>query len=391
VTGINFPDALLPLRAGTRWVVWQYELDKTGRRTKVLYVAHGRKASSTNPRTWRNFDALPLGNGFDGPGLVLGDGLQGVDLDACIDGEGALEPWAAEIVARLDTYTEVSPSGRGLKAFFYGPPGASSEVAFGEAVELAPGQFKRRELALFTAGRYFTVTGRAWGESKALATIDEPTAIWLRERIETLREKERERKAPTKPKAPRKQREPRQAPRGDDNQPAHTDDTLPATRLPDKLLDLIRIGVDEGKRSEEFHRAVRWCADCGMTGQQISDLLRQYPAGIASKYAGRVAREVERSLRGHEQAAEVLPPAYSEDDLALDFAANYGAWLRWSHGMGWMLDGGTLWRKDHELRRFPERCRKPHRPTQGARDQGDAGCARRGAEAMSDDADRPHW
>ncbi len=50
----------------------------------------------------------------------IGDGRQvaGIDLDTCRDPEtGAIEGWAQAIVDRLGTYTEVSPSGTGVKLF----------------------------------------------------------------------------------------------------------------------------------------------------------------------------------------------------------------------------------------------------------------------------------
>jgi len=42
--------------------------------------------------------------------------LAGVDLDHCRDAAtGEIAPWAAEVIAKLDSYTEVSPSGTGLR------------------------------------------------------------------------------------------------------------------------------------------------------------------------------------------------------------------------------------------------------------------------------------
>lgn len=58
---------------------------------------------------------------FGGVGYVMSGahGLIAVDLDHCVqDGEVAL--WAAEVVAKLDSYTEVSPSGTGLRVMIEG-------------------------------------------------------------------------------------------------------------------------------------------------------------------------------------------------------------------------------------------------------------------------------
>ena len=62
-----------------------------------------------------------------------------------------LEPWAAEIVTKLNTCTEVSPSGEGLKLFARGKlPGSGK---------------KRAQIEMYDQGRYFTVTGKHWPET----------------------------------------------------------------------------------------------------------------------------------------------------------------------------------------------------------------------------------
>jgi hypothetical protein len=269
----TLPDALQPLSSQVRWVMWRYELVNE-RRTKVPYASTRRKASSTNSNTWQRFDLLPHDVGFAGPGVMLGDELQGVDLDACIDADGALEPWAQQVVKRLNTYTEVSPSGRGLKCFFYGPVGKSSEVSFGEPQDIGADQPKRRELAYFTGARYFTVTGNVWLD-RPLARISDADADWLRDKIEDLRTEEKERKQP------------------------HQKQSAPRRDLNPELIRLIAQGVSEGERSEQFHHAVRWCADSGLDADAIATLIEQYPEGIGAKYAGRVGAEVNRSLDGY--------------------------------------------------------------------------------------------
>ena len=68
-----------------------------------------------------------------GVGLALGklqsgQVLAGVDLDQCRDpNTGAFEPWATSLIAFLNSYTEISPSGTGAKVFLFGslPEGAT--------------------------------------------------------------------------------------------------------------------------------------------------------------------------------------------------------------------------------------------------------------------------
>lgn len=51
------------------------------------------------------------------------------------------------------------------------------------------------------------------------------------------------------------------------------------------------------------------------------------------------------------ELSPLSPPEYSDDALALDFV-RLAANLRWSHGLGWMLDDGVTWARDDNLRRY---------------------------------------
>ena len=145
----NFPPDMLALR---RYVVWRYE-ERVGKSAKIPHVADGTgaRASSTDPVTWRSFEAAArmfLVGGYDGVGFVFspGDPYAGVDLDNCRDSESAaLDAWASELVATLDGYTEVSPSGTGVHVIVRGA---------------APNRQDGR-IEAYSSGRYFTVTGRA--------------------------------------------------------------------------------------------------------------------------------------------------------------------------------------------------------------------------------------
>ena len=55
----------------------------------------------------------------EGVGLVLAGGYCGIDLDNVLDEAGNLMQWARKIVERLDTYSEISPSGRGLHLILF--------------------------------------------------------------------------------------------------------------------------------------------------------------------------------------------------------------------------------------------------------------------------------
>lgn len=139
------------LKIYPQWVNWKYaHVGDTW--TKHPYDPRsGRKASSTSLLTWSPFDevlrAYESGD-YAGVGFVFctGDPYAGVDLDGCRDPEtGEIEPWASEITGRLDSYTEVSPSGKGVHVIVRGK---------------LPRSVKRRRVEMYAAERYFTVTGQ---------------------------------------------------------------------------------------------------------------------------------------------------------------------------------------------------------------------------------------
>ena len=140
------------LRTVDQFVCWLEE-DRDGNVTKVPYSVHGGRASSTNPKTWAPFDeAVAVSARYDGIGFVFteDDPFAGIDIDKCRNAEtGEIEPWAWKIVAALDSYTEVSPSGTGLHVF---------------VKATLPGPNNRKgPLEMYESGRYFTLTGEHLG------------------------------------------------------------------------------------------------------------------------------------------------------------------------------------------------------------------------------------
>lgn len=136
------------LRALPQWVARAVD--------KKPFCAPGRLASSTDPATWLTFDAAEAlcgAAGLAGVGFVFSptDNYTGIDLDKCRDpGTGAIEAWAQRLIERLNSYTEISPSGTGVhilvRATLPGP-GRKRNQPEGGAVEV------------YDRARYFTVTG----------------------------------------------------------------------------------------------------------------------------------------------------------------------------------------------------------------------------------------
>lgn len=145
------------LREHDRWVCWRFE-DREGKPTKVPYDAvSGLRASTTDQTTWHGFETAVAafeGGGYEGVGFVFaeGGGFCGIDLDDCIGEDGVISDGALAIIARFGSYSEISPSGRGVKIFIRGikPEGARSKV------RTVPGT---KAVEVYDHGRFFTVTG----------------------------------------------------------------------------------------------------------------------------------------------------------------------------------------------------------------------------------------
>ncbi len=160
----QLPNALRSLRRFVAWsYTWRQEDNKAGRWDKPPYVATApsRRASSTDPSSWRPLSvaiAAVEDGKVDGLGIALGafegaaditggNRLAAIDLDHCIvEADGTIAPWAEKIVKAMDTYTEKSPSGRGLRLLFL-------------ADGLPDGGRKRGNFEIYNSGRYVTLTG----------------------------------------------------------------------------------------------------------------------------------------------------------------------------------------------------------------------------------------
>lgn len=165
-----------PMTAAKQWILWRYELKQgTDEPTKVPYQVNGHRASSIDPMHWVTFgEALAAlyeePDRWHGVGFVFTpeDNFIGIDLDDCLEADGTPLPWAAEIIQGFATYTEVSPSGTGLKLFFRG----DYPLSRGRKVKLEGGG----AVEVYTKGRYFTVTGQRFSDDFAeLQTVDGDT------------------------------------------------------------------------------------------------------------------------------------------------------------------------------------------------------------------------
>ncbi|MBR6571480.1 MAG: DNA primase, partial [Clostridia bacterium] len=157
-----YPKELSDLR---QWICWRLEPDpKSDKPRKVPYDPKtGRKASSTNPDTWATLaEAMAAREKylFTGVGFVFTEecGIVGVDIDHCRNEDGSFTDVAKAILEKVQSYTEISPSGSGLHIFLRGVMPGKGNKNSASGVEM------------YAAARYFTMTGNLLeGTSEAIA------------------------------------------------------------------------------------------------------------------------------------------------------------------------------------------------------------------------------
>jgi hypothetical protein len=170
MSALNLAGIPAALKQRRQWVLWRYEGSENGngKRDKVPYHPNGRRASVSDPRTWSDFAPVEAAAPrYSGIGIVCAHGLAGIDIDNCLDEGGSPSPLAQHIITHAQTYTQRTPSGRGLRCLFDGKlpgPGFKDDA---EQVEFYDG------------GRYFTVTGDHWPGTPQTVEPREPQVAGL--------------------------------------------------------------------------------------------------------------------------------------------------------------------------------------------------------------------
>jgi len=173
------------LAARKQWLVWGYrpgETEDKKYRKMPHYADGGRRAGGQGSDEDRRrlvtlavaVDAVSRGD-FDGVGFAFlpGDGLIGIDLDGMIDPDsGEVSARCANIIEACATYTEYSPSGKGVHIIGLGHIEKS---------------MKSNDIGveMFCGSQFFTFTGRLWpGGVEAVQAIPERTLARLEKTID---------------------------------------------------------------------------------------------------------------------------------------------------------------------------------------------------------------
>lgn len=166
-----FPQAM---RERRQWLLWRFErYDGDKKPRKVPFYVSGRKRRGTQGSVedraeLQTLDAacteLQQGR-WDGLGFAFlpGDGLIGIDIDGAIDADtGEVSPRCRSIVDACASYTEYSPSGRGVHVIVQGDTKSFKDNGIG--------------IEVFCGRQFFTCTGRRWpGTPAEVAHIPDQT------------------------------------------------------------------------------------------------------------------------------------------------------------------------------------------------------------------------
>ncbi|MCX7349559.1 MAG: hypothetical protein NTZ54_08545 [Alphaproteobacteria bacterium] len=271
----NLPGCFGPLLALPAWVQWRWEekRDKDGNTkwTKPPIQINGRLAKNNDPSTWTTHAkanaALKQGRG-DGIGLMLAGcpEMIALDLDDCRNAEtGELQPWAQELVDAAASYTEVTPSGEGLRIIGVGNIGSVQRrfngLPDGGALEI-----------FSECNRYICVTGaQVAGSQSNFSDIAKLAKTLVANKGRLNPQEDGEPDFPGDGAAPGQEKEQRQ-----DDERSGTEEQ--------GLLRLIRDGVPEGQRSESFFHACGRAKDLGWKPERLESEMRKHPSGIGAKY-----------------------------------------------------------------------------------------------------------
>ena len=147
---------------------WKYQARPgSSKPAKVPYNPKtGSPANTADPATFGSYADVQdfAQKGYDGVGVGLyplpdGSLLAAIDIDHCIDAQGTISAMADDVIKTMDAYTEVSPSGQGIRILFR----LSPRYAFDSTRYYINNQ--ALGLEVYVAGatsKYVSVTGNTW-------------------------------------------------------------------------------------------------------------------------------------------------------------------------------------------------------------------------------------
>ena len=138
---------------------WKYE-NRGGRKTKVPKTVRGFNASTTNLKDFCPFgEIIVKADDYDGIGIVIAEDIVAIDIDHCIK-DGVVSEMAKNIISKVDSYTEISPSGKGIRII-----GTTHGFNYArEKYYVKNSDLGLEVYAAMEGGRFVTITGNAYGK-----------------------------------------------------------------------------------------------------------------------------------------------------------------------------------------------------------------------------------
>lgn len=181
---MNFDNLPEELRTGKYFIFWKKEEIKG----EIKKVPKRPSDGKNIPDVWtyREEDCAGIEitqnyNGYDGVGYLCHprNGLIALDLDGCLDEKGKLSWWAEELVNKLNSYTEVTPTGNGIRIWIKGEidkniwqAHAAKKREF--AIPKRPGveYTKSPKIEVFWEYGFLTLTGEIYGEKREIKEVN---------------------------------------------------------------------------------------------------------------------------------------------------------------------------------------------------------------------------
>ena len=158
-----------------RWVCWRYEFLNGKWSKPPINPKTGVIASLNDEKVFADFEEATTAHHkesitSDGIGFVLSenDDIVGLDIDHCFE-DGEITNVAQSIITRFNSYTEVSPSGEGIRIFCRGH------------FPFTGRKNPKHGLEIYSSGRYLTVTGHTYGVGLFEIAESQTSLEWLKE------------------------------------------------------------------------------------------------------------------------------------------------------------------------------------------------------------------
>ena len=167
----NIPEEL----KSESFMLWRLE-QREGHLTKPpINPNSGYKGNLQDPKQWTDFNnamRIHTEGKFhtNGINVVLHpeSELVGLDLDHCIS-DGTFTEEATEIINRVSSYSEISPSGKGVRIFLYG--------------KLPEKGRRSGSIECYDAGRHLTVTGNHIPDTPKAINRDQGVIDWFHQKF----------------------------------------------------------------------------------------------------------------------------------------------------------------------------------------------------------------